>query len=159
MSPFAAAGLWLVHLISVAWMTGLIWLIQRVHYPLMCEVDPARFASFHAAHSRLITPVVGIPMLLQLGTSALLVLVAPPQVPPSVRIGCLAGSVVVFAATAFLSVPAHAVLAGGFDPDAHARLVATNWVRTLAWTVHLAVVAWTTLRWLVGPAMGDGKVS
>jgi hypothetical protein len=41
--------------------------------------------------------------------------------------------------TVTLSVPAHEQLAGGFDAAAHARLVGTNWLRTLAWTAHGAV--------------------
>jgi hypothetical protein len=33
-------------------------------------------------------------------------------------------------------VPQHAVLARGFDADAHASLVTTNWVRTVAWSAR-----------------------
>lgn len=145
------ATLWVVHVLSVAWMTGLIWVIQRVHYPLMTEVDAARFAEFHASHSRLITPVVGVPMLLQAGSAALLWMLAPPTLSPWVRFACVAGTAVVFLATAFLSVPAHGVLSGGFDADAHARLVATNWVRTVAWSLHLLVAALATVQWLLRP--------
>jgi len=46
---------------------------------------------------------------------------------------------VVFASTALLSVPAHQRLAGGLDRAIHRRLVLTNWVRTLAWSLHLAL--------------------
>ena len=48
---------------------------------------------------------------------------------------CAATTVLV---TVALSVPAHGVLAGGFDAAAHARLVGTNWLRTAAWTVGAA---------------------
>jgi hypothetical protein len=37
------------------------------------------------------------------------------------------------------SVPAHRDLGHGFDPAVHARLLATNWVRTLAWSAQGAV--------------------
>jgi hypothetical protein len=30
----------------------------------------------------------------------------------------------------------HNALANGFDAQAHARLVDTNWIRTLAWTAR-----------------------
>ena len=129
--------IWLGHLISVAWMTGLIWLIQVVHYPLMRDVAPERFPSFHAAHSAGITPIVMGPMLLELGTAVLLVVACPPWLRSWEAWSMLGLSLVVFAATAVLSVPAHGALSDGFDPVAHARLVETNWVRTVAWTLHL----------------------
>jgi hypothetical protein len=39
-------------------------------------------------------------------------------------------------------VPAHGRLAEGFDAGVHARLVATNWIRTMAWTLRGALVVW-----------------
>jgi hypothetical protein len=38
--------------------------------------------------------------------------------------------------TVVASVPAHRALGDGFDASAHARLVTTNWLRTVAWTAH-----------------------
>jgi hypothetical protein len=35
-----------------------------------------------------------------------------------------------------LQVPLHRRLELGFDDDAHAALVRTNWIRTLAWTAR-----------------------
>ena len=131
------AWIWLGHLLSVAWMTGLIWLIQIVHYPLMRDVAPERFPSFHAAHSAGITPIVMGPMLLELGTAALLVADCPAWLQPWEARAMLGLSLAVFAATALLSVPAHGALSGGFDATAHARLVQTNWARTAAWSLHL----------------------
>ena len=40
------------------------------------------------------------------------------------------------------SVPMHERLGRGFDPAAHRRLVATNWIRTIAWTARGALVLW-----------------
>jgi hypothetical protein len=44
------------------------------------------------------------------------------------------------------SVPAHRALGGGFDASVHARLLATNWLRTAAWTAHAAVAGSMLLR-------------
>ena len=49
---------------------------------------------------------------------------------------------------AFLSVPQHAVLARGFDADAHASLVTTNWVRTVAWSARGLMLLWIVERTL-----------
>jgi hypothetical protein len=52
--------------------------------------------------------------------------------------GAVAAAVPV-AATVALAVPQHRRLGAGFDASAHARLVACNWVRTLAWSVHAGI--------------------
>jgi hypothetical protein len=47
---------------------------------------------------------------------------------------------VAYGTTAFVSVPLHEQLTERFDPEAHGRLVATNWIRTAAWTTRALVV-------------------
>jgi hypothetical protein len=52
---------------------------------------------------------------------------------------------VIWAATFFVIVPIHERLGtAGFDATLHSRLVAWNWVRTIAWTVR----GFIALRWL-----------
>jgi hypothetical protein len=43
--------------------------------------------------------------------------------------------------TAIVQVPLHRRLEQGFEAGAHGRLVATNWVRTGAWTARGVLVA------------------
>ena len=43
-------ALLLAHLISTWFMTGLIWLVQIVHYPLFTFVDKSNYNSFQNAH-------------------------------------------------------------------------------------------------------------
>ena len=45
----------------------------------------------------------------------------------------------VWMSTALLQVPCHRKLAHGFDSDIVRRLVATNWIRTVCWTLRLLV--------------------
>ena len=47
---------------------------------------------------------------------------------------------VIWLSTALLQVPLHNTLAAGFDADVHRRLVATNWIRTVAWSLRSALV-------------------
>ena len=42
----------------------------------------------------------------------------------------------IWASTALLQIPLHNALSTGFDAEVHARLVHTNWIRTIAWTVR-----------------------
>ena len=67
---------------AAAWfLTGLIWIVQVVHYPLFASVGREVFASYEAAHARLITLVVGPVMLLELAAAVALAFVRPASVP------------------------------------------------------------------------------
>lgn len=120
----------LAHLTSTLVMVGVIWVVQLVHYPLFLGVGAAGWAGYAAQHSARITLIVGPAMLVELATAVLLVFYRPAALPLwSVVLGAaLVG--VLWASTAFVQVPLHNALTSGFDPDAHARLVGTNWVRT-----------------------------
>ena len=43
---------------------------------------------------------------------------------------------IIWLSTFLLQVPAHQKLTSGFDERIHRRLVATNWLRTFAWTAR-----------------------
>ena len=130
---FAQACL-LVNVASTWAMTGLIWFIQIVHYPLFGRVGAAGFARYEADHSNLTTLVVGPLMLAEAFTAMWLVARPPAGVPQSWSIAGAALVLMIWAATYFLSVPQHGVLSGGFDAPAYHTLVNTNWVRTIGWT-------------------------
>lgn len=133
-------------LASALYMTGLIWFVQVVHYPLFDRVGLDGFRTYHAAHSRLTSYVVLLPMVIELGTSFLLVADRPEGSPTWLAWLGLALAVATWGVTFFLSVPAHGRLAGGFDPEAYHSLVSTNILRALAWTGHSAVVLAMTAR-------------
>lgn len=130
----------LVHAGFTCAMTGLIWFVQVVHYPLFGAVDPATFPAYHREHMRLTTLVVGPLMLAEAG--AAIAIVALRLSSPRLSWAGVALLAIVWGATMFLSVPRHDDLAHGFSASAHAALVATNWVRTVAWTAR-AVLALT----------------
>jgi hypothetical protein len=138
----------LVSAATASFMAGVIWVIQLVHYPLFAFADAARFATFHAEHSARITLIVGPAMLVELGASIALAGSARTTTERSVAFAGLALVALAWLTTAFASIPAHARLAGGFDAGAHRSLVATNVVRTVAWSAHaalnFALLAWRT---------------
>ena len=136
----------LIHLGVTLALVGLIWIVQVVHYPLFAGVGAGGWAAYEAAHQARITLVVGPLMVAELATAVWLVLAPPAGVPAwAVLVG--AGLVgVIWASTAFVQVPLHSALGGAFDADTHARLVATNWIRTVAWTARGGLVLWMTAR-------------
>ena len=74
----------LVQLGSTLPLVGLIWLVQVVSYPLFLRVGRADFATYHEAHARLITYVVGPLMLAELAASFAWVATPDPSLPRSI---------------------------------------------------------------------------
>lgn len=128
--PFVHAG-------ATWFMVGLIWFVQVVHYPLMGAVPPHAFSAYSNAHQRRTTWVVGPPMLLEGGT-ALLLGWTPRGAFEGKTLGWvgLALLTLIWVSTFAVQVPLHARLASGFDRAVWRRLVGTNWLRTIAWTVR-----------------------
>lgn len=131
-----------VHLLATAVMTGLIWFVQVVHYPLFAAVPEHAFVEYERRHRTRTAAVVGLPMAAE-GVTTLWLFLAPPgdlgRVLPFIGGVMLA---IVLVSTVAVQVPLHERLSLGFDPPRIRRLVATNWVRTIGWTARagLAVV-------------------
>jgi hypothetical protein len=136
----SAEGIALVHLAMTAAMGGLIWFVQIVHYPLFASVGDDSFQGWHARHTARTSLVVG-PLMLGELLCALWLAVRPPYAGPLAWIG-LALLAIIWASTGLVQVPLHGRLAEPRDRAAdQKRLVATNWIRTIAWTLRV-VIAW-----------------
>ena len=132
----------LVQLLVTVYLTGLIWTIGVVHYPLFNMADRANFAAFESAHSARISSIVLLPMLLELGLSVALAL-NPSSVAPNWAAWLGLGlTVLIWASTFLLQVPQHAALSSGFDQKAFETLVSTNWIRVFLWSARSALLAW-----------------
>ncbi len=117
-------------------MVGLIWFVQRVHYPLLSYVQVDQQISVGAEHQRRTAQVVGLPMAVE-GVSTLILLVdRPDQVEwwlPWMGAILLAISL---GSTVFLSVPLHQKMVNQPSAELGKRLVSTNWPRTVSWTLR-----------------------
>jgi uncharacterized MnhB-related membrane protein len=134
-------ALLIVHVAATWFLTGLIWFVQIVHYPLMAGVGRPGFAAYEAEHARRTSWVVIAPMVVEAATAVALVVLPAPDVPLVQAWIGLALVAAVWLSTALLQVPRHRELHGGFDARAHARLVASNWIRMFAWTARSILVA------------------
>jgi hypothetical protein len=143
-----AKALFVGNLLATGIMTGVIWFVQIVHYPLFAHVGEANFAAYHARHSDRTTRVVALPMLLELILSGLLLVVRPFAISAGVAWSGFALAVATWATTFFIAVPLHGQLGAGHDPALIARLVATNRLRTAIWTAHLALLTSSLLHLL-----------
>ncbi|MGC6510168.1 MAG: hypothetical protein ACON4U_17240 [Myxococcota bacterium] len=137
--------LFIAHSAATLYMTGLIWFVQLVHYPLHGHVGSDAFLEYQAYHVQWTGLAVGPAMLIE-AVGALLLVVTPPLNIPSWQLWLgLALVIVIWASTAFLQVPLHNTLQQSFDSVAHKQLVGTNWIRTLAWSARailILVIQW-----------------
>ncbi|MEM8618537.1 MAG: hypothetical protein AAGF73_02320 [Actinomycetota bacterium] len=138
----ADAALLTIHLAATAGMMGVIWFVQVVQYPLFAMVDTTGFAEFEGAHRRRTSLVVG-PLMAIEGFCALAIVGLMRDVVglalPLVGLALLGA---IHASTLSLQLPAHMQLEEGFDQATHRRLVASNWIRTVGWTMRVGVAGW-----------------
>lgn len=132
----------LIHAAATLYMTGLIWFVQVVHYPLMARVGAEGFPDYEKHHQRLTTWAVGPPMLVELACALWLVIASPPGVGPWLAYAGLGLVAAIWLSTAFLQVPRHRELESGFNEAAHRRLVQSNWLRTGAWSLRSVIALW-----------------
>jgi hypothetical protein len=131
-----ATWTFILNLLATWYMVGLIWMVQVVHYSLYDRVGPDHFPQYEADHNRLITPIVGIPMLLEIATAAMLLVHSPSGFPKWAAWTGMALVLAIWLSTAVLQVPCHNRLTQGFDQAVYERLVATNWIRTAFWSAR-----------------------
>ncbi len=132
----------LTNAIATLYMTGLIWMVQIVHYPLFAEVGLEQFPQYARKHQFLTSIVVGPPMLTEAFSSVLLAWYIPPGASLSIVITGIFIVITIWASTALIQVPCHEKLEEGFTKSIHKRLVLSNWFRTVAWTARGALVIW-----------------
>ena len=130
----------LAHVGATWFMVGLIWFVQIVHYPLMGKVGPDYFVAYERSHTILTTFVVGPQMMVELATAVLLIFSMKSM--QSFWWINLALLIIVWASTFFIQVPLHNALSDGFDAGQHAKLVQSNWIRTISWTVRAVLLIW-----------------
>ena len=149
--------IFLAHLSATLYMTGLIWFVQIVHYPLLAAVGQKEFSAYEQQHLSLTGWVVIPPMFVEIATAGLMLWFRPVGVTSwqaGVGIGLL---MMVWLSTAFLQVPCHETLVNGFRADVHQRLVTTNWIRTVAWTLRGLLILWMVwntwaVTWMTKPS-------
>ncbi len=138
----------LAHLAFTAVMTGLIWMVHVVHYPLFAHVGAEDYRTYQSQHMRRISWLLAVPWVGEVTLGAVIFLLAPTS---TLRlITFLAGAVQVGVAvvTGFVAAPAHGRLLDGFDAAEHRGLMRANLVRTLLWTIRLGfalVIVWLSV--------------
>ena len=141
----------MVHLGATAVMTGLIWTIHVVHYPLFAHVGEATYATFQTEHMRRISQVLLAPWGVEAITVCALLIAAPTSRLRLLAIIGMALFGLIVVVTGLGAAPIHGRLVDGFDAEEHRQLLRWDLVRTVLWTVRLGL-AGLIVWWSVAPA-------
>ena len=108
----------------------LIWLVQLIIYPSFRYIEEKNFVGWHTRYTALIALIVTPLMFLQVGVEVVCFL---EQEPRWQRILII---LAIWSATFTLSVPCHSRLhSAGKNLLIIQRLVTSNWIRTLCWSL------------------------
>jgi hypothetical protein len=132
----------LLNAAATLFMTGLIWFVQVVHYPLFALVQGPAAPAYAARHQALTTLVVGPVMLAELAGAIWLAVLPPPGVPAWIPRLALLLLATIWVSTALWQVPLHQKLLAGHEAATIGSLVSGNWLRTVLWTVRGGAALW-----------------
>lgn len=136
--------LFLLHVGSTLYMMGLIWFVQVVHYPLHAQVGPEQLPEYQKFHMSSTSLVVGPPMLIEFGTSILFIIAPPLDLPRWCFFVGIAFLSLIWLSTVQFQIPYHNQLLQNFDEAIHKKLVTSNWIRTVFWTLRGILVLYVT---------------
>ena len=126
------------------YMSGLIGVIQFIHYPSFSFINEEQFIQFQNQHTAVMGGLAGPFMILELLTASLL-LIQPTWLPgPMLPISSgvwfvnLIVVIILWLVTFIFSVPLHNKLLQGKDHLHIQKLVRTNWIRTCLWWTRSA---------------------
>ena len=132
----------LVETAATVFMSGVLWTMQVLNYPLLGLVGRDAFVGYETAHNRRFALVV-IPGVLAAVVGAIGLLISPPRQVPLWAPSCVLSLViVVILSTAILQGRHHSALANGFDARILRSLVRSNWIRVTAWSAAAVLALW-----------------
>jgi hypothetical protein len=126
---------------------GMSWVLQLMHYPLYHQVGAAEFSQYiRLNNQRAVVPAI-LPALATLGVSLLMMWRRPIVVPPAMVTTAVLLNVAVLISTAIWQGRLHGQLVRtGKSEAAINLLVATNWIRTAAFSVQAIFAVWIVNR-------------
>lgn len=140
------AVFFIMQLLCTFSMTGIIWFVQIVHYPLMRRVGKGRFTRYLQTHMVLTTFVVAPVMLIEAVAVVYGLLVPTAWLDgEAAQLGAVL-LLVIWLVTFFVHVPGHRRLSREFEARAYRRILFGNWIRAYAWSFRTIILVFSLLR-------------
>lgn len=127
------ASILFFHFFLTFFMTGVIWLIQLIHYPSFSFIDKNKYSKFQTFHMNKITPIVGPIIILEVSTGFYLLYFFNSEsifflINFLINILILMMTIIVFGTI-------HKKLIDGFKTSLFKKLISLNWIRTFLWSL------------------------
>jgi len=126
----------IIHFSASLFMTGVIWLVQVVHYPSFKWISRDTFPAYTHFHQKRISWIVLPVMIVELTAAVLQVLTIGGRL----SLLALILTLLIWISTFLLQVPLHRKLELGWNQPVMRSLVWTNWLRTILWTLKSSVL-------------------
>jgi len=126
-----------IHLLATAILTGAIWVIQLIHYPVFKYIDKSYFKLFMKFHVRGILIFVLPFMLIEIVSGTYLFIIGHNSI---LFLFSLVILYLIWISTLLIFSNYHKKLQHDKDNDIINKLVKYNWFRTLGWTVRLILI-------------------
>lgn len=132
--------IFLLHIFTTFFMCGLCWFVQIVHYPLFKAVPLEDFPAYQKKNY--VTGFVTVPLMLLELISGLWILFTKFSDLFMINMVLLA---IIWGSTFAFQVPIHLRLAKMPTQHLMIRLIRTNWIRTLSWTLRSGLLLYLLL--------------
>ena len=119
-------------------MLGLIWFVQIVHYPLFAKVGKENWLAYEKAHTHQTSFVTAPLMIVELLT-AIAIIFWGWNIPIWWVWLNLVMVIGLWLSTFLIQVPLHNQLLKRFSEAAIRKLVNSNWIRTILWTLRALI--------------------
>jgi hypothetical protein len=129
------------------YMSGMIWSMQVLEYPLFALVGPKEFPAYHRRHNRALPIFVILPSLAALVSAIVLIFTRPERLPLWSTIVVAVIDLLVVVVTVAREAPLHARLdRDGYSETVIRQLVRGNWIRTILWTANALLLLALTVQ-------------
>ncbi|MGD2098851.1 MAG: hypothetical protein PVG35_14820 [Desulfobacterales bacterium] len=126
--------------IAVSWgLFLLIWIVQIIIYPGFIRIPLEDFISYHRWYATRIACIVVPLMICEVIITIVLIILDNDAFFSIISIFLI---IIIWLSTFGLQVPIHKQLQTGKDEACIKRLVTTNWIRTIAWSLK---AIWVTI--------------
>ena len=127
-----------LHLISTSMMVAIIWIVQILHYPTFLFIDKVRYTEFQQFHMNKISYII-VPLMLVELISGLSILFTVENIQFSFYVS-LSLLILIWLITGLFFTKFHSELSKKFSHNTILRLIRLNWIRTVFWTIRLALL-------------------
>ena len=128
-----------IHLGATWMLVGLIWVVQIVVYPQFLRLRDHDFIDYHFAHCFRIGLIVAPLLFVEFASAGWLLYEGHREGAFLLSLVLMVGN---WISTGLLQAPAHTRLMRAFDDLLIRRLIRSNWLRTVFWTVRGGLLFW-----------------